>query len=93
MRETMAALGSVRQEVATVGVGKETREGKSGNVRAKHDKRTAPTRHLRVPDAISATSLKCSKDGRDYLSLKLADRLQRAYLRQPVGESDGEDHF
>jgi hypothetical protein len=83
----------VRQEVATVGVGEETREGKSGNVSAKHHKRTAPARHLRVPDAISATSLKSSKTVATTFRSSSRIRLQRAYLRQPVGESDGEDHF
>jgi uncharacterized protein (DUF736 family) len=89
----MAALGSVRQEVRTIRRRKRN-EGSQKRYcgRKTNRKRTTPATHVRVPDAISAIS-KCTKEGRDYLSLKLDNQLTARQFSQRVGETDNEDHF
>ena len=59
------------------GVGKETKGGKRlyRQLQANRE-RTAPVPYPCAPNAIVAISSKCSEEGRDYLLLKLADRVR-----------------
>lgn len=73
----------LRKRSKRFGVGKETKGGKRRYRQRKANReRTAPARAYVDPDAINGSSSKYSEEGRDYLSLELADCLNARFTKR-----------
>ena len=91
VREKMAVLGLTWQEVETVRRRKRNEGRQKAISSAQSQPRTngSSAASMCDPDAINAISSKCSEEGRDYLSLKLADPRSARCCSRQVRQADG----